>query len=579
MKYIRQIVSIFTAVAALALALASSGAVAQNLAEQQVFATKMDKLLREKDFEYAQAVMLKYLEVEPDAPPVKRKLAHYYMKTTAVSVDGLIPFRYPDDSARQIVSLLDEVLAATPDDKEALSLLTYTHALQGNVELGKAALAKARLLSEKDDWLDYNAALLAIKENKLDDAAALLNPVAVEKKLPPGPDANRIYESSWYTLYKIALENPRLDPLPAVRDGLAERVLIENMPEYLLEYDQDGPPILLELSSQDTNCQPCINAMEAFYDFARNNRQQGNKYHVVYASVEPWNEISNNMDVLTSIGMRAVPAYAVVYKGEHVAGWSSSRPKVFTRMLEHQDAFLGYTSMAVKVAPRATYVLDYMLTKFNQYKDSGKAEFKAMAYAIDATDGRFWRYAHKYGYATQEEADKAALEECQAGVAERQETVECKIYAQGNEIVDSVALIRNDNREIERQKGTRRAEKYKKQREAEKQSKAKEGRLARNSGTVSTREAIARFTKIEEHYKAIALAQGESGSVSGIASKALTQRRANSEALALCNAAKEEAQLSADCQLHIIGKTEITDQTEAAIQSVTAKQQKRNAKE
>ena len=571
MRYIRQIACLFAILASLTLV--SLSATAQSLPEQQVFAAKIDTLLRAGDFDYAHAAMLKYLEFDPDAPPVKRKLAHYHMKTTAVATDGLIPFRYPEDSARQIIRLLDEVIVATPDDSEALSLLMYTHALQGNVELGNAALAKARLLSEKDDWLDYNAALLAIRENRLEEAAALLNSVAVEKNLPSGPDADRIYDSSWHTLYAIALEDPRLDPLPAVRDGLAERVNMDNVPEYLLEYDKDGPPILLQISSQDPGCGYCISEMKTFYDFARENRQQGNKYHVVYASLEPWRDIRKYADLTATLNITGVPAYDIVYQGEHLQTWSGYSAKGISHLFNFSpDTLAENGSMAVKVGPRSAYVLDLMSARFDKYKESEKSGYKAMAYATN-TDARFWTYTREYGFATQVEADKTALENCRAKVEDREETVECRLYAQGDKIVDSIALNRNEDREFEKQTVRNRRIERKERQDAIRKAEASKPRPA-----AVARDAIAQFTNIEEHYKAIALAQDETGIVSGIASKALTQRRANSEALAKCDAARQEAQLSAECQLHSIGKVEVTDHTDANIRSVTAKQQKRNAK-
>ena len=581
MRHFRQIVVVVAATAALCLA--SFNAMAQNLTDQEVFASKIDALMRNNEFDYAQAAMLKYLEIEPDAPPVKRKLAHYYMKTTGVAADGLMPVRYPDDRAEEIITLLDEVLAVTPDDTEALSLLIYTHAVQGNVEQGKAALAKASVLATKDDWQDYNAALLAIQDNRLNDAAALLQSVAVEKQLPAGPDANRIFDTSWDLLYEIALEDPRLDPLPAVRDGLATRVHMDDVPEYILDYDEKGPPVMLHISSQDRGCGPCIQAMDSFYDFARANREQGDKYHVVYASMEPWRDINDYTDVLTSISVRGVPAYLVVDDGEYLFSWSSSRPKALAAMLENPEKFLESSRLAIKVEPRETYVLDFMLSKYFSYKDSNESGFKAMAYAID---GRFWQYARQYGYATQEEADKAALEVCQAQVEQRGETVACKLYAQGDSIVDKAAIDRYNDREREKKKASRRMEARQKQQAADNRALARQansastadGKTVTQGVAESARGAIAEYTKIEEHFKAIALAQDSAGSVWGIASKALTQQRANIEALEKCKAAREEAQLSPECQLHSIGKTEVTDFSPDNISAVTAKQQKRNAR-
>jgi len=87
---------------------------APSLEDQQIFANKMELLLDAGDNDYAYAAMTKYLEIVPDAAPVKRELAHYYMKTTAETQDGLIGHRYPKKQADRIIELLDETVAATP---------------------------------------------------------------------------------------------------------------------------------------------------------------------------------------------------------------------------------------------------------------------------------------------------------------------------------------------------------------------------------------------------------------------------------------------------------------------------------
>lgn len=599
MIYIRKILVIL----GLAAFLGGANVQAASVEEHQEFAAKMKRLHVSRDFDYARAVMLKYLELEPDAAAIKRELAHNYMKTSAQPVDTLIEYRYPDDRATQIIRLLDEAIAANPEDHESLALLVYTHALQGNVEQGTEALIHANSLEQKGAWLDYNAALLAISDQRYFDAVDLLTPIGVHKNLPDSPDANRIYETAWHTLNKLALTDPKLDTLATVREGLATRVDIHKLPEYMLEYDPNGPPVLLHFSSQDKHCGYCTRELPKFHDFALRNKEHGNKYHVVYLSSEPWRKLlRDRADILVSMSLAGVPSYFLAHDGAYTAQWAGTSPEIFARMLDDPESMLSNSNMFVKIEPRSVYYRDYMLSLYYAYRQEKKEGFKSMAVAIG---DKFWAQSRKYGFQTQASADEAALKACQKSVNDKNEKFTCSTFARGDTLIDSAAVQLRKLRASNKKKVARKAKKTSKQRNKPKKDKkpvatplnrsnnkskndtakavndnAKlvESKDTKIKSARSTAEAIRHFAGLEEHYKALAIAQAGEAFVTGFVSKEITQYRANKKALDNCNTALQETVIGADCLLHTIGKSEVTDQSEKSIQKLTARQQKRNAK-
>ncbi len=555
----------------------------------------MKGLHQREDFDYARAVMLKYLELEPDAGVVRRELAHNYMKTSAEPGNSIIQFRYPDDIAAKIIKLLDQAHVAAPDDHETLALLVYTHALQGNVEKGLDALNKANSLEQKGAWLDYNAALLAASDKRYFDALDLLTPIGVEKILPNSPDANRIYNASWELLNKLALIDPKLDTLATVREGLATRVEINKLPEYMLDYDPDGPPVLLHFSSQDKGCGFCIRELPVFHKFAVRNKQNGNRYHLVYLSSEPWKKLlTQRSDILTGIGLTGVPSYFLALDGAYTAKWGSNSPQNLVRMIDNHETFLARSNMYVEIEPRSVYYHDYMLRLYNEYVKDKRDGFKAMAAAIGAND---WSYARQYGFQSQAEADEAALTTCQNVSDGKLDQYTCKLFARGNTLVHSAAEKHQKMRAANKQRVTveakraqikRNADKERAAAEKERSNRATEKAASNGNALVepsmtdpktarSLAEAVRQFAELPEHYKALAIAEAGGEFVTGLVSKEITQQRANQKALDSCKELSKDRAIGADCLLHTIGKIEVKDHSDKNIQKITARQQKKNA--
>lgn len=589
-----------TAIIGASLLLATTKLAAASLEDEQIFAEKMQALMVAKDFDYAHAVMLKYLEMEPDAAPVMRELAHYHMKTTWEETDDLIGYRYPDESGKKIVELLDQSLEITPNDHLALSLLVYTHALQGNTELGQQALDKAYSLEDRAPWLPYNAALLAIRKNQLSDAVDLLAPIARNRTASSNAkEAERIYRAAWLTWLKIAMLKPELDPLDAIRDDLVTRVAIDELPEYLHEYDPSGPPIILNLSSHDRRCTYCVPDLPVLYKFAQYSKANGSPYHIIHASIQPWADAKQHANMLKGLRITGAPAYNLIHNGFHLEYKSGSNLEQLKALVDNVDEVLAESKRVLKVLPRKDYQLDLVYGYFRKYKKHDPEGFKASAYVID---DNFLTVRTAYEHKTQDEADEAALSACNQTIEEANRDSACKIYARGRRIVDPEGLARNEARqnELKRTYGKKKKNKAS-QNSAKSALKAKPNKNKSQSGnkpnkklagksnkqatsqttqgtTTTAKDAIREFAKIDEHFKALALAEDEDASVSGTASGEITQSRANSRALLNCNVAKQDFDIAADCALHTIGQKEVTDNSEETIAKLTARQQKRNVK-
>lgn len=579
-------------VISLAMSVFSASAQSQHLDEQQEFAKKIGELLIDKQYDYAKAVTDKYLELVPNAAPVKRELAAYYMSTTALYIeDDLIDFDYPDGGGQKIIDLLNEVIETTPDDAKALSYLVAMHAYEGNIELGRQTLDKANKLKSKHKSLAYHSALLAILDDRVSDAVRLLSTLGVGQY---GRSNNSYYSFAWRLQRKIAITQPEYDTVPAVRDGLATRVLMNDLPEYYLDYDPNGPPILLLFSSQDRSCEVCAAEMRAFNEFALQNKQAGSPYQIVYASAEPWRDFYNYSSFLTGMNIGTVPTYLVTNKGEHIAKWAGSKSVSSVKLLDMQDHIMANGNMSVDVAPRSVYLLDYMHSKFKKYAKLYNGSASAMAYAINEGQSRYDTTVDQDNQAT---AETLVLNNCQNAVDKWDDRIDCKLYAKGDTIVDTVALRHNKARELARKRITRQFAKQKSKRilknKADKKSASKSDSKkiptkARNKTpsaktvspaiAISRAETIRQFTQIKEHYKALAFAQENEIFITGMASKEITQARANKVAIDKCNAALSVTDVGADCLLHTIGKSEVTNQSEEHILKLTSKQQKKNAK-
>ncbi len=586
MRKVRRILAVIS----LVMGTFSANALSQTLEDQQEFARKMSELLNDKHYDYVEAATRKYLELVPDAAPVKRERAAFYMSTTALRTkDGLLTFYYPDGAGQKIIDILNDVIAITPDDGKALSFLVSTHALEGNIELGEQALAKAHALDVKHKSLAYNSALLAISDNRLRDATTLLSTLGVGGYR----GTNQSYYSlAWDLQRKIAAAQPEYDTVRSVRNGLATRVLVNDLPEFYSNADPDGPPVLLHFSSQDRRCDVCAKELRAFHEFALQNKQEGSPYQIIYASVEPWRDLYNYTQFLYGMRVNTVPTYLVTNKDEHVATWGGSKSVSSVKLLDNFDSLLANGNISVDVAPRSVYLLDYMRAKFNEYAKSYNGSGSAMAYAIDAGWSHF---ATTTDQDNQKAAEKIAMHNCQKAVDKWQRSVTCKLYASGDTIVDVVALEHNKARESARERVTRRFAQQKNERiakeEAERVSKLvpkKTVAKARDKTTtvktdsskivVSRGETIREFLKLNAHYKSLAFAQEGKNFVSGFASEEITQARANEVALDACRAALSLAiDVGAECLLHTIGKSEVTDTSEQAIQKLTSRQQKKNA--
>ena len=550
-----------------------------SVEDQEAFAANVRQLINDNELDYAKAALDKYLEIDPAAGPVKRTLAHYYMKTTAETHDDLVVYRYPDEMGEKIITLLSETVEANPEDKLAWSLLVYTHALQNNIEEGKQALKQAQALPEQDSWLGYNAALLAIRDNNLREAVDYLAPIAIDKRIS-GRDTKNVIRNSWILLRKIGLQEPSLDPQDAVRDGLATRVDLKLLPEYLDSYDKNAKPILLIFTSQESGCTYCVSDLTEMYQAVQYNKDKGSPLHVVYSSIEPWTDARYYSSMLRSLGITGGPAYNIVHKGFHIHSIKQTKTRLDTlrSFIDDPETMISKGKAFAKVLPRKDYLLDHVYAEFIKYKKIKGEGYKSMAYVLN---GPHWKSKTVKEQATQKDADELALSECNKLADAAKIEKPCRIYARNNKIVDAKALARSKARRSELRMANKQSNKKKKaaQATAKPATRNQSAKQTTEQGSAAAAGmAIKQYAKNEDHFKALAIAQNADASVAGMATKMITQSRAIAKALDECETARAEFDLAADCVLHSIGKVEVTDQSQKDIDKLIARQQKRNVK-
>ena len=536
-----------------------------TLQDERNLAAKIKGFMDQKKMEYAKLVIDKHLEIKPDSPPIKRELARYYLRNNRIYSPPPIEFSYEDDIAEKITELLNDVVGATPNDSQAWSMLVRIHAIRGNVGAGKSALRQALQQTEQSKGLFYNRALLAIRDNRLADAARFLAPYTRTDVFKAKKISHDTATGAWSLLKQIALLDPSLDPLRSVREGLVTRIDIKDVANTLETADSTSKPIIMMIGSQDENCGPCKADLPNLQEFAQASKDAGELYTIFYASVEPWRNLSKQTILRKALNIKGVPFYNMVYKNHTVYAVPGKTDKM--PLINRYDELLRKAKFTHPIRPFSDFVFSAVHDGFKQYKDHDD-DYKAMAYFLD---GQHWNYFRTYGHSSQEEANKAAMEGCGSQMRYLNLSNSCVHYAAGGKLVDTET--------IERQRKSR-DKRIKEKKEAQKKKKAlaakKKKNKAKKSG--SAQGAINLFMRKANPFQALALAQNGSEFVTGEAINAITQSDANKLAIQACENAKLEIDIDEPCEVAVIGKKAVEDNSEAAIKKLMFSQQKKMAK-
>jgi tetratricopeptide (TPR) repeat protein len=208
-----------------------------------------------------------------------------------------------------------------PKDARVYSLLGHIYAVQGEIKLAKNAFKKADALSPKPLWLDFNKALLAIKQKHYKEAARLfrkntLHNIKQNKADPYLLARNNVYKSSWDIWKRMSLDYPQLDVMPSVRKGLMKRVLPDQLSRFLKGRKKTDKPVFVHFSSSDDFCQPCLKSNQSMEKLAQELKEY---YDFVLVSFESWNLVKYYENLVKPEKIRALPAQAVFHGTRLVA--------------------------------------------------------------------------------------------------------------------------------------------------------------------------------------------------------------------------------------------------------------------
>lgn len=265
----------------------------------------------------------RHLQLYPDDSAAYGQLSRLIMKTGAINDNGFLGYRFTEEADKKAVAALDKALKLDPQNPTEQSRLGYLHAVQGRYKQAEKVFATISTDIEPPLWLGYNKAIAAIGVGDNNLAATLLDPTTRQRPSDLNySQAWVAYRSAWSLRKTLALKDSTTDPVVAVREGKMRRVAIHNLYEEALSSGKDKP-ILVFLSSGDSACPPCVKDAE---DLSKVADALGDQYELIYASVEPWNDIEKEKDLLRAFKIRGLPSHFIMYKGKYLVGKGGAFP-------------------------------------------------------------------------------------------------------------------------------------------------------------------------------------------------------------------------------------------------------------
>ncbi len=254
--------------------------------------------------------------------PVLYERARITLKRNYHSKNDYIGYSYTPKAAKAAIQLLEKSIARDPKYAKNYSLLGHIHAVRGELKSAQNAFKKAEELSPRPLWLDYNKALLAIKQENYKEAVKLfrkntLHNIKQNKSDPYLIARNGIYKGSWDIWKRISLDHPKLDVLTSVRKGLMKRIMPLQLPYFLKGRKKTDKAVFVYFSSSDDFCQPCLKSNQTIEKIAQ---ELGEYYDFIVVSFESWNLVRDYPSLLKPDKLNALPAQAI-FHGRKVAAF------------------------------------------------------------------------------------------------------------------------------------------------------------------------------------------------------------------------------------------------------------------
>ena len=264
-----------------------------------------------------------HLKLYPDDSAAYGQLSRFIMKTGTVKDNSFLGFRVTDEADKRALAALEKALELDPQNASEQSRLGYLHAVQGRYKEAEKIFATISSDIEPPLWLDYDKAIVAVGTGDHEAAATLLDPITKQRP----SDTNdfqgwSLYRASWNLRKTLALKDSSTDPVAAIRDGKMRRVALQDFHKEARSSGTDKP-IMAFLSSGDSGCPPCVKDSKNLSAIAD---VLSKEYDLIYASIEPWNDINNEKDLVRAFQIRGVPTHIIMYGDQRIAVRDGSFP-------------------------------------------------------------------------------------------------------------------------------------------------------------------------------------------------------------------------------------------------------------
>ena len=370
-----------------------------------------------------EAKITRHLKRYPDDATAYGQQSRLIMRAGYVADDSLIGFHFSNDADRRAVQALQTAVELAPDNMVELSRLGYLHAIQGRYKDAEKVFAQVRQSNTMPLWHNYNEAILAIGLEQYSKAATLLN-VSNSKRPPPKsePSVWTMYKSAWKLRKALALKYPDTDPVTAVREGKIRRISIDNVYDEAIQTSASGKPKLVVLSSSDDGCPFCATDLAGLGQVVD---ELDEEYHLVYASVEPWNDIEEYPILLRAFYLQGLPSHFIVHNGRYFGttkgAFNHDKLPVYKRV---GSEILEGTRKSNIIASYDTLLMQDIKLRMRAHLKK-QTRFSAAAIAVD---GRTWTSGTARGSSTQAEANAQAILRCQENVKSRNMNASCQPF-------------------------------------------------------------------------------------------------------------------------------------------------------
>lgn len=405
--------------------------------EFSIYNRTIKSALDRNELDKAEKLISEARDKLPDSSKILYHAARYEIKKNFVGNDSILGGHTSPEGVTKVIALINEAREKSDFDGSPLSWLVHLYARNGETKKAYEALDEFNSFNARDPWIIVNTALIYLSENNLQKAFGLLSDNVLKRKLKDSD----VYNAAWYYLQQIRDHNSKFELNEAVKGGFMERVAAKDLVEYVNNY-RGEKPLFVAISSQDTNCGPCVANNEFYLKAAKSEK---NKYKFILSTTEPWVNISAYPDILDYFSTVGTPFSSIHHKGEMLDYFSGKFLRYIdvTNMLSlnleraksnQEGRFLD------KRTGIARTLRSYSFLSFPAYLLTLNSQYKSLAIATNS-NGLAYVGAHGISSRNQQEANDSAIKLCESRKNQYRKDHKdynlCQIVLEGNKFVSS----------------------------------------------------------------------------------------------------------------------------------------------